>query len=335
MGATDLYEIMKTEGITIRTAHKINDFRLAIDGGSIAKTPESIDGRVFFDTQAAAFTVNNQNDALLAARRGERLALMYLEMAPKDVEAFEKAAGEDSRSGLGSFLESVGNLFRSKSKQPIYYTESRLSRSGLVIYSTLQSTLESSKQDVTDYSLAKAEIPGPGGTWILTGHLLMLNKEKIIVGRMAKLVKPDGQVAAEGDEIRVPIKDPAAFTTGGKVAPPAPAPAAAIPAALESKYPVSFNLDGGGWIYSSRTQFRLTEVSGDAVDFEEAKAVLPGPGGNWILTGRLILLKTQGAIMAREARLMNAEGKAAAEAAILMVPVKNPEDFTPIKARGN
>jgi hypothetical protein len=336
MGATEMYEILRTsERMTIRRSHKINDFRIALDGESIAKTPESIDGRVFFDAQAAAFTVNSQNDALLAARRGERLALMYLEMAPKDVTAFEKGADEDSPSGLESFLESLGNLFKGKSKEPVYYTKNILSRSGLVIHSTLQS-MESVKEDVTNYSLAKAEIPGPGGTWILTGHLLMLNKEKIIVGRMAKLVKPDGNVAAEGDEIRVPVKDPAAFTTGGKVAPkPPPAPAAAIPEALESKYLVSFNLDGGGWIHSARKEFRLAEVSGDAVDFEEAQAVLPGPGGNWILTGRLILLKTQGAILAREARLMNAEGKAAAEAAILMVPVKNPENFTVTKARGN
>ncbi|MDH4270937.1 MAG: HEAT repeat domain-containing protein, partial [Candidatus Aminicenantes bacterium] len=335
MGATDLYEILKTEGITVLTSHRINDFRLALDGGSISKTPETIDGQVFFDAHATAFAVNNQNDALLAARRGDRLALMYLEMAPKDVEAFEKAAEEDSGSGLGSFLESIGNLFKGKSKEPVYYTENRLSRSGLVIYSTLQSMPESVK-DVTDYSLAKAEIPGPGGTWILIGHLLMLNKEKIIVGRMAKLVKPDGKVAAEGDEIRVPVKDPAAFTTGGKAAPtPAPAPAAEIPAALESKYLVSFNLDGGGWIHSARKEFRLAEVSGDAVDFEEAKAVLPGPGGNWILTGRLILMKKQGLIMAREAVLMNAEGKIAAEAAILMVPVRNPENFSLVKERHN
>jgi hypothetical protein len=337
MGATEMYEILRTtERMTIRRSHKINDFRIALDGGSIAKTPESIDGRVFFDAQAAAFTVNSQNDALLAARRGERLALMYLEMAPKDVTAVENAADEDSPSALESFFKSIGKLFSSKSKEPIYYTKNILSRSGLVIHSTLQS-MESVKEDVTDYSLAKAEIPGPGGTWILTGHLLMLNKEKIIVGRMAKLVKPDGKVAAEGDEIRVPAKNPAAFTTSGAKAGLAPAAAtpAEIPPVIEAKYKISFNLDGGGWIHSSRTQFRMGEMSADAVDFEEAKAVLPGPAGGWILTGRLVLLKSQGSILAREAVLLNAEGKVAAEAAILMVPVKNPENFSIVKARYN
>jgi len=337
MGATEIYEILKiSEGTTMRTSHRINDFRLALDGGSIAKTPDSIDGQVFFDAQAAAFKVDRRNDALLAARRGDRLALMYLEIAPKDVTAVGNEAGEDFLSGLGAFFRSIGKLFERRSKEPVYYQESRFSRSGLVIHSTLQTTPEGSKQGVTDYSLAKAEIPGPGGTWTLIGYLLHLTKEDILIGRMARLVKPDGQLAAERDEIRVPVKDPAAFTSGGKAVPtPAPAPSAEIPPAVEGPYKVSFNLDGGGWIHSSRAQFRMAEVSEDAVDFEEARAVLPGPGGNWILTGRLVLLKTQGAVMAREAKLVNVEGKVEAEAAILMVPVRNPEKFILVKERGD
>lgn len=337
-GATDVFELMRTEGTTIHTSHLIAGFRLAVDGGSIAKTPESISGRVLVDEMASAFKVDRRSDVLLAARRGERLAVIYLEMAPKDVAAFENAADEDSPSGLASFFESIGQLFKSQSKEPIYYTESRLSKSGLVIYSTLHSTPDSmpehSKEDVFDYSLAKAEIPGSGGTWTLTGHLLLLKKENVFVGRMAKLVKPNGQVAWEGDEVRVPIADPSAFTTGGKAA-PAPAPAAETPPAAEAKYTVSFNLAGGGWIHSSRARFRMEEVSGDVVDFDEAKAVIPGPGGSWVLTGRLVLLKRQDLIMAREAVLINAEGKVAAEAAILMVPVKKPENYTVAKARGN
>jgi hypothetical protein len=333
-GATDVFELMRTEGTTIHTSHLIAGFRLAVDGGSIAKTPESISGRVLVDDMASAFNVDRRSDVLLAARRGERLAVMYLEMAPKDVAAFEKASGEDSPSGLASFFESVGQLFKSTSKEPVYYTESRWSKSGLVIHTTLHSTPERSKQDVEDYSLAKAEIPGSGGTWTLTGYLLLLHKENVLVGRMAKLVKPDGQVAWEGDEIRVPVSDPSAFTTGGKPG-PAPAPAAETPPAVEAKYTVSFNLDGGGWIHSSRARFRMEEVSGDVVDFDEAKAVIPGPGGSWVLTGRLVLMKKQDLIMAREAVLINAEGKVVAEAAILMVPVKKPENYTVAKARGN
>lgn len=334
-GATEVFETMKAEGMTSWTSHLISGFRMAVDVGSIVKTPESISGRALVDDMVSPFKVDRQSDVLLAARRGERLAVMYLEIAPKDVAAFEKAADEDSLSGLASFFQSVGKLFRGKSK-PVYYTQSNYLNSKLVIWSTLHTTPESSGQDVFDYSLAKAEIRGTGGTWTLTGHLLWLHKENVLVGRMAKLVKPDGKVAWEGDEIRVPVSDPSAFTTGGKAAPaPMPAPSAEIPPAVEAMYPVSFNLDGGGRIHSSRTEFRLEELSSDVLDFGEAKAVMPGSGGSWILTGRLVLMTKQDLIMAREAVLKNAEGKIVAEAAILMVPIKNPENYTLAKARGN
>jgi hypothetical protein len=339
-GATEVFETMKTEGTTYQTSHLISGFRMAVDGGSIVKTPDSISGRVLVDDMVSPFKVDRQSDVLLAARRGERLAVMYLEIAPKDVAAFEKAADEDSISGLASFFQSVGKLFRGKSKEPVYYTKSILSRSGLVIHSTLHSTPDSmpeySKEGVFDYSLAKAEIPGPGGTWTLTGHILRLNKENVLVGRMAKLVKPDGKVAWEGDEVRVPVADPSAFTTATDTGPaPMPAPPAEIPLAVEAMYPVSFNLDGGSRIHSSRTEFRLEELSSDVLDFGEAKAVMPGPGGSWVLAGHLILMRNQNGIMAREAVLKNAEGKVVAEAAILMVPIKNPENYTLAKARGN
>jgi hypothetical protein len=325
---------MRNEGTTVLTSHRIGGFRISLEGGSITKTAESISGRVLVDDKVSAFNVDRRSDVLLAARRGEQLAVMYLEMAPKDVAAFEKATDEDSPSGLASFFQSIGKLFKSKSKEPVYYTQSNLSKSGLVIYSTLHSTPESSKQDVFDYSLAKAEIPGTGGTWTLTGHLLLLNKEKVLVGRMAKLVKPEGQVAWEGDEVRVPIADPAAFTTGGKAA-PASASGEKNPPAVESKYAVSFNLDGGGWIHSSRKEFRLAELSSDVLDFGEAKAVMPGPGGNWLLTGRLVLMRGQDLIMARAAVLTNAAGEVVAEAALLIVPVKKPENYTLAKARSD
>jgi HEAT repeat protein len=332
-GATDVFEIMKDGEILSRTAHLIGGFSVALDGGSIAKTRESISGRVFMNDMAAAFKVDPRNDVLLTARRGERMAILYLMMAPKNATALGEPAGGDYLSALTALFQSVGTMLENSSPAPVYHTTSRWSNAGLVIHSTLSSLpwSDGSRQDVFDYSLAKAEIPGSGGTWTLTGHLLLMDKERVLVGRMATLLKPDGQVAAEGDEIRVPLAEPSAFTKGRK---PGPAPTAENPAAVESKPAVSFDLDGGCWIHSTRSRFRWAEMSADSVDFDQARAVMPGPGGSWILTGRLVLLKQRGLIMAREAVLMNAAGKNAAAGAILLVPIKNPEKFTIENTRG-
>ncbi len=121
-------------------------------------------------------------------------------------------------------------------------------------------------------------------------------------------------------EIRVPIAEPSAFAAGPKIG-------SEPGISGDAKLPVAFILAGGGWIRSSRTRFGLDEISGDVVDFEDAEAGIPGPGGNWILAGRLVLKKTQGMIMARNAVLKDSSGKTVAEADSLMVPISKPESF--------
>ena len=331
--ATSPWDFLKDQGTTILTSHKINNFRIALDSGSVTKTAENIEGRVRFDDMVSAFKVNDQNDVLLAARRGERLAVMYLEMAPKDVEASGLADDEESITGLQSTLASIAKMFQQEPKEPVYYTSTNTM--GIVINSTLQSTDESFMKDISDYSLAEAKIPGAGGTWTLTGHLLLKNKERVLIGRMAKLVRPDGSTAATGDEIRVPVKDPAAFTTaGGKVEAGKEKPSEPE-AAGDLKYPISFNLEDGGWIYTTRTSFSIEEFNREAVDCGTAKALISGQGGTWILTGRLVLLNKERIIVARDAVLMNSEGKITARGALMMVPLKQPETYTLVTERSN
>jgi len=332
-GATDVYEFLKDQGTTIRTSHRINNFRIGLEGGSITKTAENIEGRVQFDNLVSPFNVNNQNDVLLAARRDERLAVMYLEMAPKNVEASESSDEEENETGLPSALASIAKIFQKESKEPVYYTSTNTL--GIVINSTLHSTDESFKKDIHDYSLAEAKIPGAGGTWILTGHLLLKYKERVLVGRMAKLVRPDGSTAAAGDEIRVPVKDPAAFTTAGRKVGAGKEKPSEPEAAGDSKYPISFNLENGGWIYTTRTNFSIEEFSREAVDCGTAKAMISGQGGTWILTGRLVLLNKERIIVARDAVLTNPEGKIMAQGALIMVPLKQPETYTLVTGKSN
>jgi len=332
--ATDPYEFLKDQGTMILTRHKINNFRIALEGGSVKKTAESIEGRVRFDDMVSAFMVNDRNDVLLAARRGERLAVMYLEMAPKNVEASESADDEESLTGLQSALASIAKIFQKEPKEPVYYTSTDIL--GIVINSTLQSTgSETFKKGIQDYSLAEAKIPGAGGTWTLTGHLLLNYKESVLIGRMAKLIRPDRSTAAAGDEIRVPVKDPAAFTTaGGRVEAGKERPSEPE-AAGDAKYPISFNLEDGGWIYTTRTSFSIEEFGREAVDCGEAKALISGRGGTWILTGRLVLLSKERVIVARDAVLTDPEGKIMARGALMTVPLGQPEKHSLVTERSD
>jgi len=328
-GGTDIFDSMEAaEGVMITTSHKLSGFRVGLDRASIKKTPETVEGRVHFDDLISPFKVDGRNDALLAARRGDRLAVMYLEMSPKDIEDLDSTDDEESLSGLLSAVQSIATAFRGKPKKPVYYTKDV--RRGFVVHTTLNSGPVSSTRGVQDYSLAKAEIPGPGGTWVLTGHILLVQDERVLVARMGKLIRPDGKTAAAGEEIRVPVDDPAAFTPGGKK-PDSAKSALPAPQAADPKFPVSFGLEGGGIIHSSRTQFRLDEMKTAIVEFGPSKALLPGPGGTWTLTGRLVLLRDVGSILVRDGALVNPEGKTVAEGAVLKVPVKNPEQYMSVK----
>jgi len=293
-----------------RIAHTIAGFNVELAAASIVKTENDISGRVRFGEMEVPFKADKANDVILAARRGDRQAVMYLDMSPKDVDEDEIEDENESRRSVKDFL-----------KAPSYRNAYRLS--GMVVYSDRNVDVfdpDSFKSNLFDYGQAVAEIPGPGGTWTLTGQLLFLNKERILIGRMAKLVRPDGTAVAAGEEIRVPAGNPAGYTVG---------------AGADPKFPTTFNLDGGGRIQSSRPQIGSAETAGDVVDFGSSRVFLSGPGGTWTLTGRVVFLREEQKIVARDAALTNPEGKTAAQGAMIIVPVKNPEKFTLVAERSN
>jgi HEAT repeat protein len=191
-------------GSMSQVSHKIGGFRIELDAASIIKTADDVAGRVRFDDSVVSFKVDGTSDVILAARRGERQAVMFLEMAPKDVE---EDLGEENPSPAAEPQSA------SSGREPFYSTSYNFE--GLVVFSTRSSVdSESLNANVLDFSLAKAEIHGSDGTWTLTGQLLLLKKEQMLVGRAAKLFRPDGTTAAAGGEIRVPVGNPAGFKVG-------------------------------------------------------------------------------------------------------------------------
>jgi hypothetical protein len=71
------------------------------------------------------------------------------------------------------------------------------------------------------------------------------------------------------------------------------------------------------------------------VDFGLSQVSFPGLRGTWTLTGRIVLLKEEQKIVARDAALTDPEGKTSVRGAFLVVPVKNPEKFILVMERGS
>lgn len=181
-----------------RVAHTIAGFHIELIADSIVKTANQIFGRVRFGEMEAPFSADRGTDAVLVSRRGDRQAVMVLRMSPKEIEENEAEDESASRRSAKDYL-----------KPPSYRNAYRTM--GIVIYSDRDIDVfdpSSFKSNLFDYGRAVAEMPGPGGTWVLSGQLILLNKERVLVGRMAELVRPDGTTAAAGDEIQVPVDHP-------------------------------------------------------------------------------------------------------------------------------
>jgi len=303
--ATMISSVLEQSGFSTGVSHQIGGFHIQMIGDSLVKSEKEINGLVRIGEAEVPFKVSLADDLVLAARKGSRMAVMFLEMSPAEpIEQTESLENLD--------ISSSGGRRPSKSeKEPVYYSVFNIK--GAVIHSTVsRMDMDAMRANLFDYGQAKAEIQRGDGTWILVGEILHQVKENVLIGRRARLIRPDGTTAEEGAEIRVPLGNPER-----------PGAEKKADAAAESVYP----LDNGGWIRSSRPAAPLGDSTSGLLDFGDARASLPGPKGTWTLTGRLTLVVSSGQIMAYKAVLTNPEGKTAAQGALIFVPVKNPDQF--------
>jgi hypothetical protein len=82
-------------------------------------------------------------------------------------------------------------------------------------------------------------------------------------------------------------------------------------------------------ILSTRQSWSSDELNktGGVEDFGQAKAEIPVQQGTWILLGNIIVDRNKKQFIARNAELLNANGKRVAKGVQIMVPVENPEKF--------
>jgi hypothetical protein len=202
------------------TSHKLYDFRISIVPGSVRKSPGQVVGEVLFndlvsgELHSETFSVGTENDQIFAARRGDKAAVIFLHFEPAAAGLRAGSEGEDEES-LTGILGFFSRIFgRSSEKKPVYYNL-YTNFMGCRVHSQAAAV---ETDNLTDFGLAKAEIPAKGGspgTWTLTGHIVAFTKTGTFVARRASLANPAGKRVAVADEIMVTVDDPAGFRVQG------------------------------------------------------------------------------------------------------------------------
>ena len=112
-----------------------------------------------------------------------------------------KAAGQAGR---------VAADLETRRTRPIYPTLFT-NHLGWAVRTTSGSMDPTSKANMTDFGLARADRAFGGRDWVLIGQLLSLHKERKFVARQAALIASDGTILC-GAELMVPADDPEAAT---------------------------------------------------------------------------------------------------------------------------
>jgi outer membrane protein assembly factor BamD (BamD/ComL family) len=330
-----------------QTSHKLHDFRISIVPGSVRKSPGRVMGDIEFidlvsgERRSGTFSVDAGNDQIFAARRGDKTAVILLHFEPVAASSSDAAEDEDEAAPTG-ILRFLSRIFGGGSdKKPAYYNL-YTSFMGCRVHSTLQSTAPATG-NVTDFSLAKAEIPAKGGsqgTWTLTGHIVAFMKERTFVARRASLADPKGKIVAVADEITVAVDDPAGFRVQGsrledkevagsvrKAEAAAPSAAALRPGAGAREQTCELG-NGVKVFYTAPTRIGEEELRGPLVEFGQARIEMPAPDGTWLLAGIVRWISSGGLFLCDKATLTDPRGGVRAKDASILVPMKTPGDFT-------
>ena len=173
----------------------VGDVTVVFPFAEYRKTADSFGGQVIFEAEenkyAADFSVDSRCGQLAAFRRGSDVWLVVLQF---DTTATEKLGILSSRlrpQPAMVFKDVLG--CRVESSRGSWSLEEITSR-GLI-----------------DFGRAKAEIPGPSGSWRLEGFILADMTKKIFLGRNAELFDASGKLVAQAAEVVVPAGAPDKF----------------------------------------------------------------------------------------------------------------------------
>ena len=318
----------------MRITHRAGDYRLWIRPDKLQIAADQIQGEVRFWHDKTnkelnqSFRLKNEDDKVLVVRSGDRISLLILQFAEIEAEAEQPEAVETkSHNPLnGKVWQRLSQTFGTDDK-PVYHTKFT-DLMGWEIHSSRESWPGedlTGKSGKYDFGQAEAIAKQPEG-WKLIGHILLLKSERRFIGRKAILFYPEGKTAAVGDEITVPVDQPADFKVTGPRKVEAADPD--IPDYGELEVNGVFTLKPGVKINTARKYFDIGEFDRPLVNFEQSKAEIRehDPYQPWTLLGDVFWLKDQKRLIGFGAVLINPDREIKAKG-LISIPVDDPAAF--------
>ncbi len=291
------------------------DYQLWVKPDKLDVTEDRITGVVEFRHRQTnkktdvPFMLNRGETKLLTTRSGNTISLMVIQWM-------------DEAQNTTAIPEVSFPLANKGSSQTIFNVL------GWTVGSARESwSLEDLAGKTGKYDLGQAEAVSsdPEG-WKLVGNLILLIKEKRFIGRKAILMDPNGKKVADGDEIIVPVENPADFqvkgtgvveSTTGEIPDYGPLEAQAV-------FRIKPNLE----IQTDRKYFNTEEFNRNLIEFGRSRARLPEKKSSrmWTLLGDIFWIKSQNRLIGFGALVIDPDREVKAQG-LITVPLDDPAAY--------
>jgi hypothetical protein len=318
----------------ITMTHRAGDYRVWINPAALEMSENRIEGEVEFRNRetnrkhTAAFKLDKDGIRTMAIRSGKAVTLLILEymqlgLERPDVVSLEDAILDAQEPGLPDH----GKLDISA----IFTIEP-----GLEVHTARKSfSIDEFEKNLVNFQQGKAVIHSRSSNqdserqWTLLGDIFWLKKQKSLIGFGAYLIDPERKIIAKG-LISVPVENPSSFRL-------------LFGSSREEEQtlllreerrtrPIYSSITNNvqGWRVFTTLQSAPSLTDSDKWDFSLSQAETTVDRTEWILTGRLLLLRKEGVFIARQAALINSEGDVF-YGDELVVPTENPAEYRIIR----
>jgi hypothetical protein len=205
----------------IFVTNRAGDYQLWIKPDELKVTEDRISGVVEFRHRQTnkktdvPFELNRGEAKLLTTRSGNTISLMVIQWMGEELP--DTVTIHMDKSDMPEELLELADMAKNLVMKDKGSNQIVFNLMGWTVGSARENwSLDDLTGKTGKYDLGQAEAVSsdPAG-WKLVGNLVLLIKEKQFIGRKATLTDPKGKKVAAGDEVIVPVENPADFQVKG------------------------------------------------------------------------------------------------------------------------